>query len=268
MSTAVDITLKVLYVKGTSSDADDATLQQLRAQAPELEITVVGRLGGRAGRAAPLARLARGAGLAVAPAERNAGPHRQPAPRSRADRHRADRRRSPPGPVRGGRRLGRRRRADAPRQALVNVTETLTRIRQSPHLFPAEQRRRIAVLYAGRDPLVWNLLDQVPFVKAERVAIGTDGSCPVRAPGAADGAAALRRRRHRRAARRRASAAGAEVGQGPGLGPAGDRADVDRHGRRRHGGARTRCGRHGGEDRHLPAPADRARCGASISGWS
>src|SRR5690606_36651726 len=49
---------------------------------------------------------------------------------------------------------------------LVNVNETLTRIRQSPHLFPTEQRRRISVLYAGRDPLVWNLLDQVPLVKA------------------------------------------------------------------------------------------------------
>ncbi len=41
MATAVDITLKVLYVKGTSSDVDDATLLQLRAQAPELDVTVV-----------------------------------------------------------------------------------------------------------------------------------------------------------------------------------------------------------------------------------
>src|SRR5690606_8541796 len=57
---------------------------------------------------------------------------------------------------------------------------------QSPHLFPAEQRRRISVLYAGRDPLVWNLLDQVPFVKAERVATGIDGTCPVRRPGSSD----------------------------------------------------------------------------------
>lgn len=70
---------------------------------------------------------------------------------------------------------------------LVNLNETLARIQQSPHLFPSESRRRLQVLYAGRDPLVWNLIEQVPFVKAERVTCGIDGACPVRAHGAADG---------------------------------------------------------------------------------
>ena len=72
-------------------------------------------------------------------------------------------------------------------QSLVNVAETIERIRQTQHAFPAEPRRRIRVLYAGRDPLVWGLIEQVPFVKAERVTCGEDGSCPVRVPGADDG---------------------------------------------------------------------------------
>jgi PAS domain S-box-containing protein len=72
-------------------------------------------------------------------------------------------------------------------QSLVNVAETIERIRQSHHAFPAEPRRRLRVLYAGRDPLVWGLIEQVPFVKAERITCGADGSCPVRVPGADDG---------------------------------------------------------------------------------
>src|SRR5688572_9393842 len=71
--------------------------------------------------------------------------------------------------------------------SLVNVHETLARIRQSPHLAPADLRRRLQVLYAGRDTLVWNLIEQIPFVKAERVNCGIDGSCPVRAHGSTDG---------------------------------------------------------------------------------
>ena len=69
---------------------------------------------------------------------------------------------------------------------LVSIGETLARARQSPHRFPIEHQRRLNVLYAGRDTLVWNLLEQIPFVKADRVSCGIDGSCPVRAPGASD----------------------------------------------------------------------------------
>jgi PAS domain S-box-containing protein len=72
-------------------------------------------------------------------------------------------------------------------QTLVHVADMLTRIRQSPYLYPAEERRRLQVLYAGRDQLVLNLLEQVPFVKVDRVTCGVDGTCPVRMPGAADG---------------------------------------------------------------------------------
>ena len=73
-------------------------------------------------------------------------------------------------------------------ETFVNVRETLTRIRQSPHLRPAGERRGLRVLYAGKDTLVWNLLAQVPFVKAERATISPDGVCPVRNPGAPDNA--------------------------------------------------------------------------------
>ena len=67
------------------------------------------------------------------------------------------------------------------------VSETMTRIRQSPYLFPAEERRHLRVLYAGRDQVVWALLEQIPFVKAERATCASDGGCPVRNPGADDG---------------------------------------------------------------------------------
>jgi PAS domain S-box-containing protein len=70
---------------------------------------------------------------------------------------------------------------------LVHVGETLARIRQSPHLSAADARPPLRVLYAGRDALVWNLIEQVPFVRADRVACAIDGACPVRAHGSADG---------------------------------------------------------------------------------
>lgn len=69
---------------------------------------------------------------------------------------------------------------------LVQPTETLTRIRQSPHLFPADDRR-LRVLYAGSDAVVWDLLEQLPFVRAEHAVCTVDGTCTVRSPGAADG---------------------------------------------------------------------------------
>ncbi len=71
-------------------------------------------------------------------------------------------------------------------ETLVQPTETLTRIRQSPHLFPVDDRR-LRVLYAGSDPVVWDLLEQMPFVRAEQATCSVDGACPVRVPGAADG---------------------------------------------------------------------------------
>jgi PAS domain S-box-containing protein len=69
---------------------------------------------------------------------------------------------------------------------LVQPTETLTRIRQSPHLFPSDDRR-LRVLYAGSDAVVWDLLEQLPFVRAEHAVCTVDGTCTVRSPGAADG---------------------------------------------------------------------------------
>ncbi|MFI5177750.1 MAG: PAS domain S-box protein [Vicinamibacterales bacterium] len=63
----------------------------------------------------------------------------------------------------------------------VHAAETLSRIKQSPHVVPAEERR-LRVLYVGKDTLVWNLLEQVPFVKAERVMCGNDGALPGRGP--------------------------------------------------------------------------------------
>ncbi|HUL74587.1 MAG TPA: PAS domain S-box protein [Vicinamibacterales bacterium] len=63
----------------------------------------------------------------------------------------------------------------------VHAAETLSRIKQSPHLVPAEERR-LRTLYVGKDTLVWNLLEQVPFVKAERVTCASDGTLPGRGP--------------------------------------------------------------------------------------
>ena len=63
----------------------------------------------------------------------------------------------------------------------VHAAETLSRIKQSPHLRPAEERR-LRVLYVGKDPLVGSLLDQVPFVKAERATSVADGAIAGRTP--------------------------------------------------------------------------------------
>ncbi len=60
-------------------------------------------------------------------------------------------------------------------ETAVHAAETLTRIKQSPHLVPAEERR-LRVLYVGKDTLVWHLLEQVPFVKAERSTCLADGT--------------------------------------------------------------------------------------------
>jgi PAS domain S-box-containing protein len=70
-------------------------------------------------------------------------------------------------------------------ETLVQPTETLTRIRQSPHLFPSDDRR-LRVLYAGSDAVVWDLLEQLPFVRAEHAVCSVDGGCTVRSPGSAD----------------------------------------------------------------------------------
>lgn len=69
--------------------------------------------------------------------------------------------------------------------SVMQPTETLTRIRQSPHLFPPDGRLR--VLYAGSDPAVWRLLEQMPFVRAERATCALDGGCAVRVPASPEG---------------------------------------------------------------------------------
>ena len=183
MSTAVDITLKVLYVKGTASDVDDATLMQLRTQAPELDVTVV------ANGAEALSELRRSRvwhAVLVSPSlPQNetlaliASLRRDRVPIAIVPIVDEIHQELYAAAVASGADDVLLRRG----KALLNVAETITRIRQSPHLFPAEQRRRIAVLYTGRDTLVWNLLDQVPFVKAERIVIGPDGHCPLRPDG-------------------------------------------------------------------------------------
>jgi PAS domain S-box-containing protein len=68
---------------------------------------------------------------------------------------------------------------------VMQPTEALTRIRQSPHLFPTDGRLR--VLYAGSDPGVWRLLEQIPFVRAERATCAADGGCAVRVPASPEG---------------------------------------------------------------------------------
>ena len=69
--------------------------------------------------------------------------------------------------------------------SVMQPTETLTRIRQSPHLFPTDGRLR--VLYAGSDPAVWRLLEQMPFVRPERATCAPDGGCAVRVPASPEG---------------------------------------------------------------------------------
>lgn len=186
MSPALDVSLNVLYVQGTRIEEDRATTDELRTASSELQITTI------AGPAAALAELRRTPGwqaLIVSPSI----PHNETLALIASIRR--DRIPIAIVPIiddthqevfaaavaagaddvlvrRGG--------------TLVSIRESLTRIRQSPHLFPAEQRRRIVVLYAGRDPLVWNLLAQVPFVRAERAVVTPEGTCPVRRPGAGD----------------------------------------------------------------------------------
>lgn len=186
MSTALDVTLKVLYVQGPDPGRDAVAIEQLRKVAAELQITTI------AGPAAALAELRRTPGWQALLASPSLPQNETLALITSLRRDRIPIAIVPivdeshqdlfASAVASGADDVLVRRGDL----LVNVSETLTRIRQSPHLFPAEQRRRISVLYAGRDPLVWNLLDQVPFAKAERVTVGQDGVCPVRKPGAAD----------------------------------------------------------------------------------
>jgi PAS domain S-box-containing protein len=66
-------------------------------------------------------------------------------------------------------------------ETAVHAGETLSRIKHSPHLRPAEERR-LRVLYVGKDPLVGSLLDQVPFVKTERATSVADGAIAGRTP--------------------------------------------------------------------------------------
>ncbi len=69
--------------------------------------------------------------------------------------------------------------------SVMQPTEALTRIRQSPHLFPPDARLR--VLYAGSDPAVWRLLEHMPFVRPERATCAQDGGCAVRVPASPQG---------------------------------------------------------------------------------
>jgi PAS domain S-box-containing protein len=70
-------------------------------------------------------------------------------------------------------------------ESVMQPTEALTRIRQSPHLFPNDGRLR--VLYAGSDPSIWRLLEHIPFVRPERATCAPDGGCAVRVPASPDG---------------------------------------------------------------------------------
>jgi PAS domain S-box-containing protein len=65
-------------------------------------------------------------------------------------------------------------------QSIVNLPRTLARIRQSPHLRPTGNRRRLRTLYVGEDQVVWTTLSQISFVGAEKVTPGADGVTPLR----------------------------------------------------------------------------------------
>jgi len=67
-------------------------------------------------------------------------------------------------------------------QSIVNLPRTLARIRQSPHLRPTGNRRRLRTLYVGDDQIVWNTLGQISFVGAERATPSADGVTPLRTP--------------------------------------------------------------------------------------
>lgn len=176
--------MKVLYLTGATPDTDKATTQQLQSLVPQLEIATTGStaealttLRGQSGAQALLvsSTLSQNETLAlIASLRRDRVPvaivpvvaETQQELFASAIAAGAD----DVLMMRG--------------QSLVNVNETIARIRQSPHLYPTEQRRRLQVLYAGRDTLVWNLLEQVPFIKAEKTTCGPDGGCSVRVPGA------------------------------------------------------------------------------------
>jgi PAS domain S-box-containing protein len=174
--------MKALYLQGPSPDADASTLRQLSAAAPDLDITTV------ATPADTLVALRRQSGweaLFVSPAV----PETESLPLLASLR----RSRVPIAIVpivddRNPEQVASATASDVDDvlvrrgEALVHVGDTLERVRQSPHVKPPQPRRRLHLLYAGRDPLVWTLLEQVPFVSAERVLCGADGSLPIREP--------------------------------------------------------------------------------------
>jgi PAS domain S-box-containing protein len=180
--------MKVLYLKGAAADADASTLQQLAAASTDLDISTV------TSSAETLVELRRSPGWEALVVSPSLPPNETLALVASLRRDRIPIAIVPvvddasqdlfAAAVSSGADDVLVRRG----QSLVNVTDTLTRMRQSPHVRAGEPRRRLTALYAGRDALVWNLLEQVPFIKAERVTSGIDGSCPVRAPGAPDGA--------------------------------------------------------------------------------
>jgi DNA-binding NarL/FixJ family response regulator len=147
--------VKVLYLKGSRSEIDVAITQQLLAVAPDLVLTPVGRPaealvevrrtpGWQALFVSPtlaqndalalIASLRRDrVPIAIVPVVEETQPERYAAT------------------VSSGADDVLLRRGES----LVNVAETIERIRQGQRAFPAETRRRLRVLYAGRDPLVW-----------------------------------------------------------------------------------------------------------------
>ena len=186
MPTAVDTTMKVMYVKGPAADADQTTILQLSAAAPELDITTA------QGAAEALAEIRKSPTWRALLVSAGLPPNETLALIATLRRDRVPMAIVPvvdeaqrdlfAAAIASGADDVLLRRG----QGLVNVSETLARMRQSPHLFPVDERRRIGVIYAGRDALVWNLLEQVPFVRAQKIAIGVDGVCPVRPAGSDD----------------------------------------------------------------------------------
>ena len=64
---------------------------------------------------------------------------------------------------------------------LLNAPETLARVFESLGR-PARGPRRLRVMYAGDDELVWTLLGQLPFVEPIRAATQPDSDDPIRHP--------------------------------------------------------------------------------------
>ena len=178
--------MRVMFVKGPAAEADGSVLQQLRATAPELEISTT------QGSAEAIAEIRKNPGWSALLVSSSLPQNETLALIATLRRDRVPMAIVPvvdeaqqelfAAAVASGADDILLRRG----QSLVNVTETLARMRQSPHLFPVDERRRLGVIYAGRDPLVWNLLEQVPFVRAEKVGVGPDGVCPVRPAGSGD----------------------------------------------------------------------------------